>query len=936
MKGRCGREHAGPVRGGRAGTRDNAVDCFGGAPQFRPQVSPIRKILGVLAAGAVSAGTVPAQDALHPPAPLVRAPGGSSAGMEMVSLAAAQRAQDLGLPGVAADLYRQLRERPGANWDGLSLALATALLDAGRAEDALKVLDEVRGPREAAWRLRAGLAAAQLRRLEQARAEVAAVREGDLTADDLPWLWFLQGELVDLSRTGEYTRANELYRRAEDGARTELARARFQLAAEVLRLRLGAPPEADLKAMRENHEKHQGTPIGYGFAQNYAVGLDAIGQKGQAVTFLQSVLVGLPRRERVWWDKLRLVLGIVGDKSRTGAGRNALAQLLEGGSDPLRQRQALQILAAESGAEPERGAFRALLTRLIDQRPEHPIKEGLLYFRAQLALAEKEFVQAEEDANALLKQYPLSPLRAHAFGLLTQSAWEQRRYRLAADFAQKTRAELRGAGPVAPGAPPAAAASPVQAAFGVLEAEAWFRAGLAAGDRSDFRSAADAYAAVLRERSPGLEPLRVGGLMFQRVLAEIRSGSNEAGRVLDELERDPAFDLESRWQAEWSLARALQLQGATGVREAYARVNQLLESADGGAPALKPELRARMAWLQARLSFDGGDLTRTIELVDRLLGPAPEIEPALQEEIASTAVLLRARAEFALGREAAALETLRRLRAGHPKSDAAASSYLIESEHYAEQEKIDEARNRLISLTDNPAYRNSEYVPFALFRLASLAERLGRPENLQEANKRIEELVASPAAVGQADLIFAARLRQGHIFRKLNDFAAAQRAYEDLVNRYPRRPDVVLAQLALADCHNAQSASADRSHADSAQLIFEQLRDRVDAPRDVRVEAGYKLGLLLARRGRPEEAVRVWWRDVIDPHLKEDRRPFESDAKRPFWLARTLRDLGDSLEKLGRFDEARQAYRLLLDKRLPYGEAVARARLEQLGGTAPR
>lgn len=895
-----------------------------------------RNILGVLAAGVLFAGTAPGREALHPPAPLVQPAGGAGAGAEAVALAAAQRAQDLGLPGVAADLFRELRAQPGSNWDALSLALATALLDAGRAEEALKVLAEVRGSREAPWRLRAGLAAAQLRRLDEARAEVAGLREAELPADDLPWLWFLQGELVDLSQAGEYTRANELYRRAEDRARTELARARFQLAAEVLRLRLGAPPEADLKAMRENYERHQGTPLGYGFAQNYAVGLEALGQKGPAVTFLQSVLVGLPRRERVWWDKLRLVLGIIGDKSRTGAGRNALAQLLESGSDPLRQRQALQILAAESGAEPERGQFRALLTRLIEQRAEHAIKESLLYFRAQLALAEKEFVQAEEDANALLKQYPLSPLRAHAFGLLTQSAWEQRRYRLAADFAQKTRTELRGAGVVAPGTAAAPTGGPVQAMFGVLEAEAWFRAGLTAGDRSDFRSAADAYAAVLRERPPGLEAARLGGLMFQRVLAEIRAGSSEAGRVLDELERDAAFDPESRWQAEWSLARALQLQGAAGVREAYGRVSQLLAGAAGGAGALKPELRARMAWLQARLSFDGGDLARTIELVDRLVGEPLEIEAALKDEIASTAVLLRARAEFALGREAAALETLRRLRVEHPKSDAAASSFLIESEHYAEQEKIDEARNRLISLTDNPAYRNSEYVPFALFRLASLAERLGRPENLQEANKRIEELVASPAAAGQADLVFAARLRQGHIFRKLNDFAAAQRAYEDLVNRYPRRPDVVLAHLALADCHNAQSASADPSHADNAQLIFEQLRDRVDAPRDVRVEAGYKLGLLLARRGRLEEAVRVWWRDVIDPHLKEERRPFESDAKRPFWLARTLRDLGDTLEKMGRFDEARQAYGLLLEKRLPYGEAVARARLEQLGVTAPR
>ncbi len=941
VEGRVGTE-LGPVcrsrRAGRDGTVYNAVDCFRAGAQLDYLVTPFQKLLLTTALGAVMAAPQLALGALNPPAPLVRAGAGPSAGTAAMSLAAAQRAQDLGMPGIAAEIYRQARELPGSDRGGLSLALATAWLDAGRAEEAEKVLAEIAEPRGAAWHLRAGLTAVHLRRIEAARSELAAIRESELPADDLPWFWFLQGELVDLAQVREISRANELYRKAEAGARTELAKARFQLAAERLRLRMGTVRDADLKTIRENYEKHQGTPIGYPFAQNYAVALDALGQTGQAVSVLQGVLVGLPRREREWWDKFRLVLGIVGDKTRNGTGRNALGQLIESGSDPLRQRQALQILAAESGAEPERGHFRALLGKLIDVRPEHPIKESLLYFRAQLALAEKEFGVVEEDANALLKQFPLSPLRAHAHGVLMQSAWEQQRFRLAADFARKTRAELRIVPAVAE-VGLVGNARRVQAELGVLEAEAWFRAGLAAGDRSDFRSAADAYAAVLRERPAGLTAGRLGALMFQCVLAEIKSASGEAGKVLDAFGRDPAFDLENRWQAEWSLARALQLQGEAGVKEAYERVNNLLADRTGDGAPLKPELRARMAWLQARLSFDAGDVTRTIELVDRLLGAPLAIETGLKQEIASTAVLLRARTEFAQGKETAALETLKKLRAEFPASDAAASSYLIESEHYADHEKIDEARNRLISLTDNPVYKSSEYVPFALFRLASLAERLGRPENLQEANKRIEELVelASRSTVaGQGDLLFAARLKQGDIFRKRNDFPAAQRAYEDLVNRYPRRPDVVLAQLALAECHNAQSTATDPSHADSAQLIFEQLRDRVDAPRDVRVEAGYNLGLLLARRGKAEEAVVVWWRDVIDPFLKEELKPFEADAKRPYWLARTLRELGELLEKLGRLDDAREAYRLLLEKRLGFGEAVARARLEQLGVPGPK
>jgi TolA-binding protein len=856
-------------------------------------------------------------------------------------LAAAQRAHDFGLPLLAADLFRQLREQPGADRAALGRALASALLDGGRPEEAEKVLAELPEPRGAAWHLRAALAAVQLRKLEAARAASAAITEGQLPAADLPWYWFLQGELLDLAPVQDLRGANAFYVRAEESAATDVARARFQLAAERVRLLLGS---ADVKALRTNFEKFQGTPTGYTNALYYAAALDASGQKSLAVATLQSVLVGLPRQEREAWDKVRLVLGIIGDKSRSGAGRNALVQLIESGHDPLRQRQALQILAAESAVEPERRQFRELLKKLAEAKPDHPIKESALFFRAQLALAERDFGAAEEDANALLKAFPLSPLRAHALGVLTQSAWEQRRYRLAADLAQKTRTELQAvAAPPAPGRPAGpvprvVAASRARADLSVLEAEAWYRAGQAAGDRGDFRSAADAYAAVVRERPAEFDAARIATLMFQRVMAEIQAGAANAGQVIDDYARDPAFDPETRWQAEWSLARALQLQGADGVKEASARIDRLIAGAPAEAGALKPGLRGRMAWLQAQLTLENGDAPRTIELVEKLEATPPAIDGALKDEIASRAVLLKARAELSLGREPAALETMKRLRENFRKSDAAVSSYLIEAEYFSDREKIDEARKKLVELTDNPDYATHPQVPYALYRLALLAERLGRKESLEEGYRRLEQLVTSPAAAGQADLVFMARMRQGGLLRQLNDFSGARRTYEELVNRYPRRPDVVYAQLALAECYNALSSDddKDRLHAEAAMRLFEQLRDRESAPRDVRVEAGYNLGLLLVRRGKPEDAARVWWNDVIVPFLQDETKAFESDAKRPSWLARTLLDLGDLQQKLGRWEDAKATYRLLLDKRLPYGEAVARGRLEQLGAGTPK
>jgi len=863
------------------------------------------------------------QEPLIPPTPLLHTPVGESPGQSALTIDAATRAHNLGMPSIAAGLYRQMLEGPGADRGRLTLALATALLDAGRAEEAEQALVALSEPRGAAWHLRAGLAALHLDRREAAQAAWDAIREADLSPADRPWYWFLTGALWDTAPVRNMSEANRFYLLAEAGAPTELARARFQLAAERVRLQLfGVKSEADLKPGRDNYERAKGTQLGHAFAEAHAVALHLLGRKGEAVEFLQAELVSLPAQEREWGDKLRLDLGLIGDRSRNGAGRNALVQLLAGGHSAERQRQALQLLAESSREDPERSHFRAELNRLIGVVPRHPILESLLYYRAQLALGDADYRQSERDANALLTEFPGSPLRAHAFGVLTQSAWEQRRYRTVADNARKTRAEL----PEVLGQ--------ARAILGVLEAEAWFRA-------EDFRSAADAYAAVLRERPAGLETHRLGELMFQRVLAEINSGSGEAARVLDELNADPAFDPENLWQAEWHLAKALRLQGHTA--EAYSRVTNLLEGGGRGSGAesgekrepgatkavLNSELRARMAWLQARLSFEAGRFDETLRLVDAIVAAPFDVEPLLRQEISSDMMLLRARAELASSREAEALETLKKLRVDFPHADAAIYSYLIESGYYADQDKIGEAQLRLTSLTDNPAYERSVYVPYALFQLAILSERLGGEKNFREANRRIEQLISSPAADDQPDLIFAARLKQGDLFRLVNDFPAAQVAYEDMVNRYARRPDVVLAQLRLAQTHHAQRL-VDPAHAEIARLKFEELRDRVDAPPDVRVEAGYNLGLLLEWRGQWERAIGVWW-DVITPFLIDDKNEIEPGAKRPYWLATTLLSLGELLEKQDRLEEARKVYQLLIARKLGHFEAVAKASLIRLG-----
>ena len=138
--------------------------------------------------------------------------------------------------------------------------------------------------------------------------------------------------------------------------------------------------------------------------------------------------------------------------------------------------------------------------------------------------------------------------------------------------------------------------------------------------------------------------------------------------------------------------------------------------------------------------------------------------------------------------------------------------------------KIVEAQKQLTQLTDDAHYKDSVFIPYAYYQLALWSEQLGQNKDLEDAHRYIERLVSSSAAANLDDLVFAARMKQGELLRRLNQFPQAQRVYDDLKNRPATTENLILARLELARTHNAQ-ATNDPSHAEQAQLLFEELRD---------------------------------------------------------------------------------------------------------------
>jgi TolA-binding protein len=863
-----------------------------------------------------------------PVAPLLR-PGEAKAvpGDWIMREEAAKRALQLGFSPAAEALLRELLASPettGAVKNRLVLELTAALLDQGSLADAEVALTRFTGPRTSDYHLRAGLIAAYRRQIDAARQEAAQVKIDDLPAPERGWFRFLDGMIADLA--DDLGRRDQAYDEAIKSAVSDLQRARFELERQRVKLLAGRVTEQGATAMRQNMERLQGQKTGYDFARSYAIALNVLGRKSEAVAVLQRQLQSLPPEEKQTLDDMRLLLGLIAGPE-SGVGRNALFGLLDRAVSRESQRAALQLLARGSDNGPARAEFRAKLDQLIAAPTPHPIKEDLLVFRAQVALKEKNYSGAEEDARTLLESFPGSQLKTQALGVLTGVAWELQRYRTAADRAAQLRAEL----------PPGDA----RAQLGVLVADAYFRAG-------DYRNAADAYGSAQREPPAAVPP---GVLQFQRVLSEILDAQDlfdsaqldaaqkrlaDAETLLNEAAATPGGDAVSRWEGEWNLARALQVRGRTA--EALQRVTRLVN--EPGAAALPPELAVRMAWLQARLAFEAGSPADAIRLADALLarlgsGAAAALPADFKSVVASTSVLLKGQALLASGRTRPAaakegLELLGRLPKDYPNTDAAVYSFIAEADYYTANNVIVEAQRLCTSLADT--YPHSKYAPFALYEAALNAERLGQDSSYEEANRLIERLVTD---YPKDELVFYARLKQGDLFRKLNQFGSAQKVYEFLTINFPQQQDVLRAQLALADCHYAQAAT-DPSHWESALAIYERLQDLPTAPVDLRVEAGFMHGNALSRRGNADRAQAAWML-VVNGFLLDPAKAAELGPRGRYWMSRVLLELGDLYEREAKLDQARRAYELMLAQKLPGGMLAQRrlARFSHAGAGSP-
>ena len=833
--------------------------------------------------------------------------------------ASADAALASGLVGTAAILYAQLVDHPV--WDGaerahLRLQWTSALLAAGATADAREVMAAIPEVRRAdRWDLYQAILSMMASRGEPEPivGDLSEIDPEALGLADRSWYHFLVA--IKAEEEGNLDAAEGAYAEAANQAQSQLQRAYFQslvLRQEMRRTKANDALAADL---RNQWEKFQGDAAAFPFAREYAVVLDNLGRKDEAIEVLNSELrsreSGYAERER---EQLLLMVAMIsGIETERGGG--ALRELVRTGTDRETMSIALSLLAKRVGPG-NREAFGYFIDQLINQPEAHPLLGQLLLIRSQLRLQRAEAARAagdtevakehargaEDDALRLLERYPGMSQIGSVYQLLAYATLQRTpaQYRVAADYLIQLRDRSDS--------------SRERARLNRLIGDCYFLNG-------DFANAADFYEAA---RGLSVEEGFGSSLFLRLITAEVRAGqlASALGHV-DGADFAGRISAAERWRVEWNLAQALRMEGR--LEDALERVRMLV--GEGEEASVPTYLDLRLRWLLHLLRLEAGErgetlLTSAGRLYERVKAfPEEELAKADARLLLTEIRLLEARIAIESGIGERGLAILQELRSAYEASAAAVRSYIVEADFFAGRGDYSKAADRLSELANN--YPESQFAGEALFEAAMYSQRRG--EAGYSAAVRLFERLAKEYP--ESPLVFYARFNQGDLLRAVNDFAGAQIIYENLLNRFPGHPRRYLVELARIECSMALARDDDAQWED-ASLVLERLLELPNLPVDFQVEAGFKYAFALVKQGLMERATAAF-AAVYTRFLIDGERAEKLGEPGKYWMSRVLLELGEIHESAGNTTEARRVYSQIIAYDLP-GRRLVENRMSTL------
>lgn len=824
------------------------------------------------------------------------------------------RAIELGMASTGLRLLMPLMESESISTSmrsELVLSITTALLQKDQPEEADKILRENPELRSPPYNLRRAMAAFQMGQIFRARAILLRIDRERLNPEDKAWAFLLEGLIYD--REGLIQPALIAYQEARDSAISQFQLDSIRAVIARQNLLRGEADEETLQSLKQQLNNAVTPSLRIQLAREYAMVLAGMGKPKDAVAFLESFIANSGLSNVGSSEALLLPLAIFRGLS-TSQGKAALWDILRSSDSQESLRLALTLLLREVES-PQEGALENLQS-IIENRPDHPLRDRLIFARVMLLTTKQRYERALDELKKLFEDYPGSEIIEEAKLSQAFLSWKQTppQYRTAASILLESLPKI----------------SKERKSFYLrIAGDLFFM-------NRDYSSAADAYLRSFDAES-------AEDTAYQYILSLLQSGRNEEAiawtdKVYDKIQFSPNL----RWQIEWNLAQSLIRAGS--YESASYRVNRNLSGTELTPPV---PVSYNFRWLQAYLHSVLGEDTMALRLIRSLLldmgyqkqelaqivfeeinqpgeigqivdiyRPSPETSPLIAQ-----ALLLEGEILLKTGRREEGMEVMKALRQAFPEQRAAILSYLFEARYFAGVDLSADAQLRLVHLADR--YPKSDYAPIALYEASIIAESRDTEESIKQALRLLENLVDR---FPDHPLAYYSRLRQGDILRSIGDFQSARMAYENTSNRHSTHPQRYLAEISLAETVLANPDATPESLMDAAAVLLRVI-ETPQVPNNIRMESHFKRAAALRRAGQNKRAGDYLW-GILSQHLEDED---SWDASSAYWISRGLLELATWRESDGEPDEAKVLLQLVEKNALP-GSTLARARLRSASG----
>jgi cellulose synthase operon protein C len=798
--------------------------------------------------------------------------------LQELSLSSAESALESGFPSVAARILSELLVEKERLDPELSVVaegqLLLALLNQGKLDEAASLLRRVQDP--PSDRLRLGRVLYYLESqsdLDWVQDDLAALEGKDLGTLQ-SWLLYARGTYV--ARRSGLSTARNLLDQAVQLAVNNQQRAHLERLVwreEILSGERSETLAISLKAQIQNAVNPLVTSQ---LVQQYAVVLAGLGREAEAIREIENQIALIGEDYREQRDRLLLTLVVVAE-SQPGKRQVALEQILANGINP--RIRAMAFHAWLSQLSLEQSGDLPLLHQILRNRADDPLRSEITYVLALNAFYRGDRVASENWVRRILEGGASESMQASALRVLVGLCWTDQppKYRLAAEHLLR----LRNLTPD----------SVERDRLSVLVGDSYYLNG-------DYENALIYYNPALELSLPRT---MLEELTYKVVDSYLRTENLEAARpILDRSLRVETSLSPILWASEWNYCLALVRsgQGAMAMDRLEGLRARIQLQALGSD--LMPDALLRVGWMMGFVQFQHGNHEETVELCQGALAQGATLAPDILEQpvillLHDELRTLEARSRLAMGEEAAALALFTEVRE-RGSAESAAATYMFEARHFWAQGNVTAAQLALVRLAD--LYPNSEYAPVALYEAALNLESRGTEASDQEAVRlyhRIAREFPSHA------LHFLARLRQGDLLRKSNQFALAVPFYENLLQEFAGDQRLYLVEVALGESYLALGSTRSQ-HVEDAARIFERIFDQQRLPWEVRIEAATKAAVGLTRANRVFRAQELLWR-VIDQTAAEPVYAAELGGSGRYWLARAVLMLAELMHEESRWNE---------------------------------